>query len=198
MKLNIVVFFGLVCLVVLSSARPAEEDYAEYEDEPAPPPKKAPARTSLIGRRNPLAGRNNKAASTTAAPPPPAEEEEEIVDEDVEEEQQEQTSSTTEAPKKFLKGGIVRPFRSNDDLLATLKRRREQVANNKHSKVNHATEAEESAPAPVHNEPASKPSRPSAGGRRRFNTAKSSEPVATEEQSTAPPARTGRRFNSRS
>jgi hypothetical protein len=51
------------------------------------------------------------------------------VDEDVEEEQQEQTSSTTEAPKKFLKGGIVRPFRSNDDLLATLKRRREQVAN---------------------------------------------------------------------
>lgn len=43
-------------------------------------------------------------------------------------------SSTTEAPKK-LKGGIVRPFRSNDDLLAALKRRREQAANRKYSRI---------------------------------------------------------------
>lgn len=34
---------------------------------------------------------------------------------------------TTEVPKKF-KAGSVRPFRSNDDLLAALKRRREQAA----------------------------------------------------------------------
>lgn len=43
-------------------------------------------------------------------------------------------SSTTEPPKK-LRGGIVRPFRSNDDLLAALKRRREQAANGKLNKI---------------------------------------------------------------
>lgn len=65
--------FGLmmVCLVAVGQARPADDEYAEYEDAPAPPPKKTPARTSLIGRRNPLTARANKAASTTAAPPPP-------------------------------------------------------------------------------------------------------------------------------
>ncbi|XP_044266455.1 uncharacterized protein LOC123012526 [Tribolium madens] len=198
MKLNVIVLFALVFLIALTSARPAEEEYAEYEDEPAPPPKKTPARSSLIGRRNPLAARNAKTTSTTTATPPAEEEEEEVVDEAEGEEKQEQTSSTTEAPKKFLKGGIVRPFRSNDELLATLKRRREQAASNKHSKVNHASEAEESAPAPVHNEPVSKPSRASAG-RRRFNSAKNNEPTAEEQpSSTAAPARTGRRFSSRS
>lgn len=66
--------FGLVTLVAICSARPADEEYAEYEDEPeaaAPPPKKAAAARPLIGRRNPLAGRNNKPAAsttTTAAP----------------------------------------------------------------------------------------------------------------------------------
>lgn len=56
--------------------------------------------------------------------------EEEPVEEGEEVEQQpdEQPSSTTETTKKFLKSGVVRPFRSNDDLLATLKRRREQAA----------------------------------------------------------------------
>lgn len=41
-----------------------------------------------------------------------------------------ESSSTTESQKK-LAGGIVRPFRSNDDLLAALKRRREQASNRK-------------------------------------------------------------------
>lgn len=58
---------------------------------------------------------------------------EEVVEEaDYEEEQPQEASSTTEAPKKFIKSGIVRPFRSNDDLLATLKRRREQVVSSKY------------------------------------------------------------------
>jgi hypothetical protein len=35
-------------------------------------------------------------------------------------------TTTTEAPKKSLVRGGVRPFRSNEDLLAALKRRREQ------------------------------------------------------------------------
>lgn len=52
----------------------------------------------------------------------------------------------------------------------------------------------------MHNEPASKPARASAG-RRRFNSAKNNEPAAEEQPasaSTAAPARTGRRFSPRS
>lgn len=53
--------------------------------------------------------------------------EEEVAEAEYEDEVVPETSSTTETTKKFIKGGILRPFRSNDDLLATLKRRREQV-----------------------------------------------------------------------
>lgn len=53
---------------------------------------------------------------------------EEAGEAEYEDEVQPETSSTTETSKKFIKGGVLRPFRSNDDLLATLKRRREQVA----------------------------------------------------------------------
>lgn len=60
-------------------------------------------------------------------------EEEEAGEVEYEDEVQPETSSTTEASKKFIKGGILRPFRSNDDLLATLKRRREQVATSKYA-----------------------------------------------------------------
>ncbi|XP_018579003.1 uncharacterized protein LOC108917057 [Anoplophora glabripennis] len=201
MKFNLVLIFGLVTLVAFCSARPADEEYAEYEDEPeaaAPPPKKAAAARPIIGRRNPLAGRsNNKAAATTSTTAAPKEEE--VVEEaDYEEEQPQETSSTTEAPKKFIKSGIVRPFRSNDDLLATLKRRREQVVSNKSKPVQNA-EAEESSN--VERE-VSKPratSSPSAGGRRnRFNAKeKTGEAEATEEGASAAP-RTGRRFHGRS
>lgn len=135
--------------MALATARPAENEY-EYEDEPAPAPKK-PVGRPLIGRRNPLASKNNKATSTTTTTTTEApaqvslvifklglgltawlltnlqEEVEEPAEGDYVDEQQPETSSTTESSKKFLKSGVVRPFRSNDDLLATLKRRREQV-----------------------------------------------------------------------
>lgn len=58
-------------------------------------------------------------------------EEEEAGEVEYEDDVEPETSSTTETSKKFIKGGILRPFRSNDDLLATLKRRREQVATSK-------------------------------------------------------------------
>lgn len=58
------------------------------------------------------------------------EEGEEVPEEEIEEIPEEQPSSTTESPKK-LRTGVVRPFRSNDDLLAALKRRREQAASSK-------------------------------------------------------------------
>jgi len=58
---------------------------------------------------------------------------EEPAEGDYVDEQQPETSSTTESSKKFLKSGVVRPFRSNDDLLATLKRRREQAVGREYS-----------------------------------------------------------------
>lgn len=53
-----------------------------------------------------------------------------VEEEVIEEEDSSETSSTTESIRK-IKGGIVRPFRSNQDLLETLKRRREQVSASK-------------------------------------------------------------------
>lgn len=49
------------------------------------------------------------------------------LEEEVEEGQDDvPATTTTEAPKKSLVRGGVRPFRSNEELLAALKRRREQ------------------------------------------------------------------------
>ncbi|KAF7276289.1 hypothetical protein GWI33_010700, partial [Rhynchophorus ferrugineus] len=131
-------------------------------------------------------------------------EEEAPAEGDYEEEPQPvETSSTTEAPKKFLKGGIVRPFRSNDDLLATLKRRREQVVSNKSSRPAPAPVArEESGEVDSSAESVQKESKPASSGRRgRFNKSKSSNEVPADEPSpaaAAAPARTGRgRFNGR-
>ncbi|XP_039278501.1 uncharacterized protein LOC111048166 isoform X2 [Nilaparvata lugens] len=124
------------------------EDY-EYDDEisaPAPPQKVAPpaprglpsalqrsARGPVIGRPQPKS--LTKSTTTTAQPEPPAAEEYDEEDQSLVEEDNESQSqtTTTEAPKKGkggLKGGVVRPFRSNTDLLETLKRRRAQVGSN--------------------------------------------------------------------
>ncbi|XP_066253873.1 uncharacterized protein [Euwallacea similis] len=199
MKTKFIILCGLLALASICSARPAETEY-EYEDEPAPPPKKAPARP-LVGRRNPLAPQNKKAASTTTTTTEAAAEVEveEGAEGDYVEEQQQETSSTTETPKKFLKGGIVRPFRSNDDLLASLKRRREQVVSNKQIKPAPVSEPKEEVAEPVQKE--SKPAAAS-GRRNRFSkpgkSAKSEE-IPEESASTTTPARTGRgRFSARS
>lgn len=57
-------------MITICSARPADEDYADYS-EPAPAPK-APARHSpLLNRRNPLsrnAAAKPTSTTTTAAP----------------------------------------------------------------------------------------------------------------------------------
>lgn len=60
--------------------------------------------------------------TTTEAPAEYDEEEEEAVEEDV--------TTTTEAPKRAgVRTGVVRPFRSNTDLIESLKRRRQQQHN---------------------------------------------------------------------
>ncbi|CAH0556635.1 unnamed protein product [Brassicogethes aeneus] len=190
MKFNILLIFGLVCLIGSSLARPVDEEINQENDPEAEAPKK-PARP-LIGRR-PLAGRNNKPTSSTTTTAAPQEEEEPVEEAEYEDEEI-QTSSTTEAPKKGLFKGGVRPFRSNDDLLATLKRRREQAVSNK-SHVKVQSEPEQEAPI----EPVTKASKTN-GRRNRFSKDKSEAPAGAAEESPSTatsPVRTGRRFNVR-
>ncbi|XP_017782974.1 PREDICTED: induced stolen tip protein TUB8 isoform X2 [Nicrophorus vespilloides] len=189
MKFKLLLLVSLFCLLAVQ-ARPAEDEYAEYEDEPAPPPKPTPRSNILKGRRNPLAGRaaSAKPASTTTAAPV---EEEEIVDEDEPVEEPVEATPSTEAPKK-IKGG-VRPFRSNDDLLAALKRRREQAANIKSQPKAEKHEEESQAAA----EPAVSKAR-ATSGRKRFNTPKNVEAAASQDEpATSAPVRSGRRFSTR-
>ncbi|XP_075213009.1 uncharacterized protein LOC142319522 [Lycorma delicatula] len=129
----ICVAFCVVCL----GSKVVGQDYEEYADEPAvaaPPPKAAPrglsalnrsARGPIIGRPQPKNQQNSKTTTTTTEAPAPDVYDDEPVDEELAGE--EQPTTTTEAPKKFLKGGVVRPFRSNTDLIETLKRRRQQA-----------------------------------------------------------------------
>ncbi|KAK0176657.1 hypothetical protein PV328_000772 [Microctonus aethiopoides] len=136
----------LLALFLIAGCKSAEEEY-DYDDEPAPPPV-TPAPTRPAGRLGSLLsprGRNpvgRKPSPTTSTTPKPVEqsvdeainESEEFVDDN--QEQVEISSTTTEATKKLRAGG-VRPFRSNEDLLAALKRRRAQV--NTHTKESTTT-----------------------------------------------------------
>lgn len=49
------------------------------------------------------------------------------VEEDENAAEEDQATTTTEVPKKNLVGSGVRPFRTNNDLIEALKRRRQQV-----------------------------------------------------------------------
>ncbi|KAJ9583315.1 hypothetical protein L9F63_022332, partial [Diploptera punctata] len=131
----------LIALAVASPANDRANEY-DYEDESEPTP--APVsrgRLSLLnnrGSRGPILSSRGATSKQTPAkttePPKPAEPEydeeegEEIQDDPV-------TTTTTEAPKKSLVRGGVRPFRSNQDLLAALKRRREQQVHGGSPKV---------------------------------------------------------------
>ncbi|XP_076237132.1 uncharacterized protein LOC143180952 [Calliopsis andreniformis] len=137
MKLALFALVTIGCL--LAVARSAEEEY-DYEEEPAAPVTSAPARPtsgrlggllSSRGRVNVAAvGRKGAATtqSTTAKPVEHPVEVDEEGEEELEEnpEQQEEVLTTTTEASKKVRGG-VRPFRSNQDLLAALKRRRAQV-----------------------------------------------------------------------
>lgn len=198
MKFNLLCIFGLVCLIALCNARPADEEYAEYGEEPAPAPAPKPTRPNpLKNRRNPLAGRSNGKASTTTTAAPAKVEESEIDEEPLDENiGGEAAVPTTEVPKKF-KAGSVRPFRSNDDLLAALKRRREQAAT--HKSAPKAVHQEEES-GPVEATPAPSKNRVN-NGRKRFNhnkAAASAEASNPEENAATPtPARAARRFPGR-
>ncbi|CAB0010325.1 unnamed protein product, partial [Nesidiocoris tenuis] len=73
-------------------------------------------------------------STTTEAPPPVDAAEGEYYDDAAydealgAEEPKETTTTSTEPPKKGIRGGVVRPFRSNEDLIEALKRRRAQIS----------------------------------------------------------------------
>ncbi|XP_012160885.1 uncharacterized protein LOC101456915 [Ceratitis capitata] len=148
-------------LVVLALACCISHTWAQ-EDGAAPALKPRPS------LRRPIGG---KAAKTTTTAAPQVEEDNEYYDaegnpaegEDGEEDgaaSASSTTTTTEAPKKTV-GPVIRPFRSNDDFLNSLKRRQQDAKKHRsvekptpRSKPTHANdedgdEAAESAPAPA-------------------------------------------------
>ncbi|RZF42416.1 hypothetical protein LSTR_LSTR015758 [Laodelphax striatellus] len=168
--------FRLSAAVLLCAIyRVSCEDY-EYDDEisaPAPVQKAAPppprglsalqrsARGPVIGRPQPKSLTKSTTSTTTPEPPPGDEyDDEQLVDEE-EAQGGSEEQTTTEAAKKgtVLKGGVVRPFRSNTDLLETLKRRRAQVG--QHGQVVSTTHA-----PPTPSTEASKSFKNNASGRR--------------------------------
>ncbi|KAK5646439.1 hypothetical protein RI129_004903 [Pyrocoelia pectoralis] len=193
MKIKFAIFLGIT-LLTLSYATPAD-DY-DYVDAAAAPPPKPAARNPLLNRRNHLNRQTAPKSTTTTAAPEIAEEDEEIPEEElVEEEVQPETSSTTEAGRR-LKGGILRPFRSNHDLLETLKKRREQAIINKaQSKVTASDFNDSESVASEPERPSPKPARPSSSSRGRFSKKENNAVINEDEPaSTSAPRTSGRRF----
>ncbi|KAF7987381.1 hypothetical protein HCN44_003143 [Aphidius gifuensis] len=130
MRSTLLIFLALCLISVCHCA----DDQYDYDDEPAaapttPAPTKPSSRLgSLLSSRarSPVA---RKPSTTSTTPKPTEEPVEEVVnegDEVYDENQESETPTTTTEAAKKLRGGI-RPFRSNEDLLAALKRRRAQA-----------------------------------------------------------------------
>ncbi|KAI4491123.1 hypothetical protein M0802_010433, partial [Mischocyttarus mexicanus] len=150
----------LLALCLIATCRSAEEEY-DYEDEsaaavvtPAPTKPAAPAARlggllSSRGRVN-VGGRKPTPTQSTTAKPveqQPLEEEEEEAEEPLEDVQEQEVLTTTTESLKKIRGG-VRPFRSNEDLIAALKRRRAQTGPISHSKESPVAQAQTESTTP--------------------------------------------------
>lgn len=210
-----VIFVIVATIIALTTGAPANERANEYdyEDEsdaaPAPPAPASRGRLSVLntrGSRGPLLGnRGVTTKQTTSKPtesPEPAEpesydDEAEGAEDDV------PATTTTEAPKKSLVRGGVRPFRSNEDLLAALKRRREQQLHGGSPKVLQVYPTPSSTLSAEENKTTRSTASQSRTGRRGFNgkasaaAGSSSDPVVAEQPESS--RRTSsRKFSSRS
>ncbi|XP_041987329.1 uncharacterized protein LOC121739076 [Aricia agestis] len=176
----------LIACVSCALARPQEEEA-----------KPAPAR-GLLKRGPP------PKSKTTTTTPAPAQEEAEYDDEG-EYEQEEQHEASTEAPPsstegKKLVGNGVRPFRSNTDLLETLKRKRAQAAEARHaSPASHSEDGQADGPVKANYNKkrfnAGKTEESGKTGKSRFTRpSKASQEVEAEEEPPTPSPRTGRTF----
>ncbi|XP_077301588.1 uncharacterized protein LOC143922239 [Arctopsyche grandis] len=188
-----------VCAVVAGAVAVAQDgDYFEEEEvKPAPPP-----RSSLLNRRPGILSRGKPSpatpSTTTPQPkeiPPP---EDELPEDDFSQEGEEegQDEITTTPASKKLKTGVVRPFRSNDDLLAALKRRRAEAANGKsnhHAEANNADVSKSETATESHSAPSNKAN--NQVGRRAFAQRAKSEPSPppAEEGTTQSPKTRGSR-----
>ncbi|CAH0684339.1 unnamed protein product, partial [Chilo suppressalis] len=160
-------FFAIIVLLalVVGEVRPAARAQDESEA-------RSPSRAGLLKR-----GLKGKPTTTTTTQAP----EEEVEYDDADYAAEEQQEPSTEAPpsstegKKLVAGG-VRPFRSNTDLLETLKRRRAQAA--EQSKHGHSSGAQESSAA----ETAAKGSY----SKKRFNNPPPARESNNEEAPAAP------------
>lgn len=215
MKLPILALMAITCLI--AAVRSAEEEY-DYEEEPAAaaaPITPAPARSNsarlggllssrgrvnVPGRKSagagPPAAPATSAQSTTARPLERSDElEEEIEDEEDLEENQEQQdeipTTTTESSKK-VRGG-VRPFRSNQDLLAALKRIRGQGgAGSPHRESSAAnpqpatesTTAKSKASTQSRGKSSNAASETKSSGRGRFGGSRGGKPLQEEVEET--------------
>ncbi|XP_023707993.1 uncharacterized protein LOC111864736 [Cryptotermes secundus] len=226
MKLFVITLFvALSTVLMVTTAAPVSNDHGneyDYEEdaEPAPVPA-APTtgrgRLSLLSTRgqrgpSPLVGNRGAGVKqqTAAKPvePPPEPEDLEELEGEVEEGQEDiPVTTTTEAPKKSLVRGGVRPFRSNEDLLAALKRRREQQLNGGSPKVVQVYPTPSSVQPSEDNKTTRSTSNSqqnsASNGRRRFNSkasaaaGSSAEPVVAE-QSDSGRRTSGRRYPGRS
>ncbi|KAH0549304.1 hypothetical protein KQX54_007924 [Cotesia glomerata] len=145
------VFLSRLLAFYLISCTLAEDEY-EYEDEPAAPvvtqaPAKPASRLgSLLSPRGraPIGRKTSSTTTTTSKPVEQAVEEETELDDEVDDENAEQEdipTTTTEASKKLRAGGIMRSFRTNEDLLAALKRRRAQAGTHRETSTHSSVEA---------------------------------------------------------
>jgi hypothetical protein len=135
-------------------------------------------RNSLLSKRP-----NSFQKSTTTTTAEPVEYEDEYGDEEENyEEVQETTTTTTEAPKKRP---IVRPFRSNEDLLAALKKRRLNEKNKPVSANTKPVQEEKLKQETVTKPPTVKTTAASSSiNKRRFGGSKSNyaKPIIQEQQ----------------
>ncbi|XP_067640029.1 uncharacterized protein [Eurosta solidaginis] len=145
--------------VALALASLLSITYAQEEGTAATGPK----RPAL---RRPGVGKAATKTTTTPPPPPPQDEEGDYADEypnnpdeGEDAENSSSTTTTTEAPKKVI-GPVIRPFRSNDDFLNSLKRRQQDAKKHRSEKPtpkskpapaneDDVDEGAESAPAPT-------------------------------------------------
>ncbi|XP_053624051.1 uncharacterized protein LOC128682980 [Plodia interpunctella] len=194
------------CVVMQVSARPQEDG----EGRAVPP-------RGLLKRGLP---KGKQTTTTTTEPPQEAEYDEDYPAEGENQEPSTETPPSSTEGKKLVAGG-VRPFRSNTDLLETLKRRRAQAAEAKlHGQSNHASSAAASsqdivseapskssyskkqfnrAPARDSNNeesPAASSSKPSRSrfGRPAARSVPEAEPEEQNEAAAPAPSRTGRTF----
>ncbi|KAG4072911.1 hypothetical protein HA402_006591 [Bradysia odoriphaga] len=160
----------------------------------------APKKTSALLRR--AAGRNTFTKTTTTTSPPLQDEYQDEIDENGEYIDGDQgsaengdaptTTTTTEPAKKI--GPIIRPFRSNDDLLSALKRRQQNMKSiKKVTSKPYVEEEQEKEVAPVspsklnaNNKPIDRHS--INAKKNRFSSGRVSSVVASEQHDTQPPA----------